>query len=100
MKTIDVETLRRWLEEGQPVTVLDVRPTAERVEWAIPGSLHVDASDALKAHDPAALATLDIPGEGPVVTVCAAGKTSLIAASQLRARGVQAVSLEGGMKAM
>ena len=43
MRTIDVETLRTWLEERRPVTVLDVRPAAERAEWAIPGSLHVDA---------------------------------------------------------
>ena len=99
MMTIDVETLRTWLEERRPVTVLDVRPAAERVEWAIPGSIHVDVYDALKAHDPAALAEVDVPSNGPVVTVCAAGKTSLIAAEQLAARGVEALSLEGGMKA-
>src|SRR6266699_6763594 len=99
MTTIDVETLRRWLEEGRPVTVLDVRPAAERAEWAIPGSIHVNAYEALQAHDPAALADVDVPSDGPVVTVCAAGKTSMIAAEQLAARGVEALSLEGGMKA-
>ena len=30
MKTIDVETLRTWLEEERPVTVLDIRPMHER----------------------------------------------------------------------
>lgn len=99
MKTISVETLRIWLEKGRPVTILDVRPTAEWTEWAIPGSIHVDAYDALKAHDPAALADVDVPSDGPVVTVCAAGKTSQIAAEQLAARGLQALSLDGGMKA-
>ena len=99
MKTISVETLRAWLEEGRPVTILDVRPTAEWAEWTIPGSIHVDAYDALKAHDPAALADVDVPSDEPVVTVCAAGKTSLIAAEQLAARGVEACSLDGGMKA-
>lgn len=99
MKTISVETLRIWLEEERPVTILDVRPTAEWTEWAIPGSIHVDAYDALKAHDPAALADVDVPSDGPVVTVCAAGKTSQIAAEQLAARGLQALSLDGGMKA-
>src|SRR5216684_2879267 len=99
MMTIDVETLRTWLEERRPVTVLDVRPTVERAEWAIPGSIHIDAYDALKAHNPAALAGVDVPSDVPVVAVCAAGKTSLIAAEQLAARGIEALSLEGGMKA-
>jgi len=99
MTTIDVETLRGWLEERRPVTILDVRPTAEWAEWAIPGSIHVDAYDALRAHDPAALTDVDAPSDGPVVTVCAAGITSQIAAEQLAARGIEALSLEGGMKA-
>src|SRR5437764_15107089 len=93
MMTIDVETLRRWLEEGRPVTILDVRPTAEWAEWAIPGCIHVDAYDALKAHDPAALADVDVPSDIPVVTVCSAGKTSQIAAEQLVARGREAYTL-------
>ena len=99
MKTIDVETLRTWLEEGVPVTVLDIRPMHERVEWSIPGSMHMDAYDALKANDPKALANVELPCDIPVVTVCAAGKTSLVAAEQLQAQGIQAISLEGGMKA-
>lgn len=99
MITINVETLRNWLEEGQPVTVLDVRPAAERAEWTIPGSIHVDAYDALKANDPQALSDVELPGDRPVVTVCGAGKTSLIAAQRLQARGIQAFSLDGGMKA-
>ncbi len=99
MKTIDVETLRTWLEEGVPVTVLDIRPMHERVEWSIPGSIHIDAYDALKANDPKALANVEFPGEMPVVTVCAAGKTSLVAAELLQAQGIQALSLDGGMKA-
>ena len=49
------------LEERQPVTVLDVRKAADRAEWAIPGSLHVDAYEALKAGDPDALADAAIP---------------------------------------
>ncbi len=99
MMTIDIETLRAWLEEGRPVTVLDVRPMVERAEWAIPGSIHIDAYEALKAHNPAALADVDVPSDEPVVTVCAAGKTSQIAAEQLTARGIEALSLDGGMKA-
>jgi glyoxylase-like metal-dependent hydrolase (beta-lactamase superfamily II) len=96
---IDAAALRAMLESGQPVTVLDVRKTEDRAEWAIPGSLHVDAYDALKAGDPNALAGIDLPTDALVVTVCGAGKVSLTAADQLRERGFDAVSLAGGMKA-
>lgn len=97
--TVNVETLRELLDQRQPVTVLDIRRADERAEWAIPGSIHVDAYDALWANDANALAGVELPGDRPVITVCGAGKTSLIAAEQLRARGLEAFSLAGGMKA-
>lgn len=97
---IDVGTLRTMLDTGQPVTVVDVRPDEEWAEWRIPGSVHVDVYDALKAgQQPEALTMLDLPSHQLVVTVCGAGKTSLLAAEQLRNRGIQARSLAGGMKA-
>lgn len=99
MQTIAVDTLRCWLEEGRPVSIVDVRPQAERQEWAIPGSVHIDAYAALQARDPAALAALELPADRPVVTVCAAGRTSQLAAEQLSASGLEVFSLEGGMKA-
>jgi glyoxylase-like metal-dependent hydrolase (beta-lactamase superfamily II) len=98
-RTLDVETLRSWLAKGQPVTVLDIRKAQDRAEWAIPGSIHLDAYDALKAGDPNALADAKLPSDQPVVTICGAGKVSLIAADQLQARGLEAFSLAGGMKA-
>src|SRR3989475_7833017 len=97
--TISTEGLRELLEQGAPVTVLDVRPAAERAEWSIPGSVHADAYDALRRGDPTVLADLHPTNGGRVVTVCAAGRTSMLAAERLRARGLDAVSLEGGMRA-
>lgn len=99
MTTISVDTLRAWLEEQQPVTILDVRKAQDYAEWCIPGSIHVDAYKALKAHDPAALSGVELPADWPVLTVCGVGRTSQIAAEQLRARGVRALSLEDGMQA-
>lgn len=96
---IDVDELRTLLESGQPVTVLDVRKAEDRAEWAIPGSIHVDAYEALKAGNPDALAGIDLPKDRPVVTVCGAGKVSLVAMEVLRERGYDARSLAGGMKA-
>jgi glyoxylase-like metal-dependent hydrolase (beta-lactamase superfamily II)/rhodanese-related sulfurtransferase len=96
--SIDVESLREMLERGDPVTVLDVRPGDQRAEWRIPGSVHVDAYEALKAKDPKALDGADLPEGQPVVTVCAAGNSSAVAAEQLRERGYEALTLEGGMR--
>jgi glyoxylase-like metal-dependent hydrolase (beta-lactamase superfamily II) len=99
MSTIDAETLRSWLEEGKPVVVLDVRSAADRATWAIPGSLHIDAYDELKAHNAHALDGVVLPSDVPVVTVCNSGYTSQIASKQLEARGIEAMSLVGGMQA-
>ncbi len=96
---IDVKTLSGWLSEKKPVTILDVRPKQEREEWSIPESVHADVFDELKANNPGVLDSINLPNNMPVVTVCAGGKTSLIAAGYLNQNGFDAYSLEGGMKA-
>jgi rhodanese-related sulfurtransferase len=87
------------LERGEPVTVVDVRKGEDRVEWSIPGSIHVDAYDALNAGDEQAMEGLELAEGASVVTVCDRGRSSAVAAEQLRSRGLAAVSLEGGMQA-
>ena len=68
--TVDVAELRAMLDDHAPVTVLDIRNAEDRAEWAIPGSLHVDAYEALKAGDPDALAksVARLEGVDPVDT--------------------------------
>jgi rhodanese-related sulfurtransferase len=78
---------------------LDIRTDNDHAQWAIPGSLHVDAYEALRNGQPGALADLTIPADRPVVTVCNAGKVSQTAADVLASRGFDARSLAGGMKA-
>ena len=99
MQQVDVETLQEWLAGNRPVTVLDIRTPEDRAQWFIPGSIHVNAYDALKAGDPQALMGVDLPKDRPVVTICNAGKVSQTAAERLHERGLEAVSLAGGMKA-
>lgn len=99
MSDIDVETLRGWLAEHEPVTVVDVRTQEDRHQWSIPGSIHVNAYESLKLGRSDALADFELPVHGPIVTVCGRGKVSQIAAEQLRARGLDAISLIGGMQA-
>ena len=95
---INTKTLAGWLTEKKPVTILDVRPVSEREEWSIPDSIHADVYDRLKAGEKDVFNHLELP-DAPVVTVCAAGKTSLKAAEQLKEKGYEVYSLEGGMKA-
>lgn len=98
-KKITVAELQGMLNKKQKVFILDVRPTEQRQEWRIAESTYVDAYKRLKAGDNTVLDEVDIPENTTVVTVCAAGGTSLIAAEALRKKGIQAYSLEGGMKA-
>ncbi|MGE3344437.1 MAG: MBL fold metallo-hydrolase [Vicinamibacterales bacterium] len=99
MKRVEVDTLRAWLDAHQPVTVLDIRTDEDRAQWVIPGSIHVDAYEALRSGRPGALSDAALPPDRPVVTVCNAGRVSQAAADLLAARGYDAWSLAGGMKA-
>ena len=96
---IDAMILRDMLERGERVTVVDVRKGEDHDEWSIPGSVHVDAYDALNAGDERAMEGLELPEGAPVVTVCGRGRSSAVAAEQLRRQGYEAFSLEGGMQA-
>jgi glyoxylase-like metal-dependent hydrolase (beta-lactamase superfamily II)/rhodanese-related sulfurtransferase len=96
---ISVEELQQLLSQRQPVTVLDIRPFTEWSEWSIPGSLHLDAYEDLKAGRASILDTAELPLGQPIVTICGAGKTSQIAAERLQRRGIDAMSLIGGMQA-
>ncbi|HEY6582481.1 MAG TPA: rhodanese-like domain-containing protein [Rubrobacter sp.] len=96
---IGASTLRDMLERGERVTVVDVRKGEDRSEWSIPGSVHFDAYDALNAGDERVMQGLELPEGVPVVTVCGRGRSSALAAEQLRREGYEAFSLEGGMEA-
>ena|SRR5688572_25824875 len=96
---IDVDMLANWLTNKKPVTIVDIRPYTQREETSIPGSLHADVYDKLKANDRNVFDALTLDKQVPVVTVCSAGGLSLIAAEILKQKGFQAFSLEGGMKA-
>ena len=96
---IDARTLRDMLERGERVTVVDVRKQEAYAEGAIPGSVNFDAYDALKAKDGRAMEGLELPEDARVVTFCNRGASGAVAAEQLRRRGYEAYSLEGGLEA-
>jgi len=95
---VAVSTLQEWLTKEKEVFVLDIRPQWQNEEWRIPGSVHFDAYDKLKENASTAFDELELPTDVPVVAVCGAGNTSLIATRKLREKGIEAYSLEKGMK--
>ena len=96
---IDATILKDMLERGERVTVVDVRKGQQHAEGSIPGSVNFDAYDALHAGDGRVMEGLELPEHTRVVTVCNRGHSSAVAAEQLRRRGYEAFSLEGGLEA-
>ena len=96
---IDARTLQEMLECGERVTLVDVRRREQHAEDSIPGSVNYDAYDALHAGDERAMEGLELPEGERVVTFCNRGASGSVAAKQLRRRGYEAHSLEGGLEA-
>ena len=96
---IDARTLRDMLERGERVTIVDVRKREQHAQGAIPGSVNFDAYDALYAGDERATEGLELPEGERVVTFCNRRHSGAVAAEQLRRRGYEAYSLEGGLEA-
>ncbi|MBD7919360.1 rhodanese-like domain-containing protein [Cellulomonas sp. Sa3CUA2] len=88
--TVDGPTAVQLVRDG--ASVLDVR---ERSEWstghAAP-AVHVPLAEV-------ATAPRRLRKDAPVVVMCASGMRSRTAAKQLRALGLQATSLSGGISA-
>jgi hydroxyacylglutathione hydrolase len=87
---ITVDDLRQSLARGA-VTLIDVRNPNEWAEGHIATARHIPLGYLADRVD-------EIPQTKPIVLQCAAGARSAIAASLLRARGVeQVINLIGGM---
>jgi rhodanese-related sulfurtransferase len=96
---IDARTLKDILERGEQVTLVDVRKRGQHEAGTIPGSVNFDAYDALHAGDERVMEGLELPEGERVITFCNRGASGAVAAEQLRQRGYEAYSLEGGLEA-
>ena len=96
---IDARSLRDMLDRGERVTLVDVRRREQHEAETMPGSVNFDAYDALHAGEERAMEGLELPQGTRVVTFCNRGVSGAVAAEQLRRRGYEAYSLEGGLEA-
>jgi len=106
-ETISPAALHGRIRAGESLTVLDVRDREAYDAWRIEGArvestyvpyLRFAAAEARGEVDEF-VADLDFDPNEPVVVVCARGETSAHAAELLRAAGVGAANLAGGMEA-
>jgi sulfur-carrier protein adenylyltransferase/sulfurtransferase len=89
--TLSAREAAAWLGDGR-ATLVDVRTPVEVNAGRIPGSVSVPLAD-LDA------GAAEWQGQRPIVCVCAMGGRSAQAAARLRAAGVDAYSLAGGVLA-
>lgn len=101
MTTIDPETLRERLENGDDVCVVDIRSEEDYKEDHIEGSENRPIREALLSGGvEEALAELDdLPDNGELIMVCDAGVASTETARQLQEQGRDASALDGGLNA-
>lgn len=92
-KTVDAETLKRWLAKGEAVLV-DVRETFEYEAGNIPGAYHVPLGDVT-------IATLPDYKDKKLVIQCRSGRRSATACQRLLDAGIDAdlYNLQGGILA-
>ena len=93
--SLTLDGLQRRLAAGRPAAplVIDVRQPAEYEDGHVPGAVHIGAGDL-----PDRL--VDLPRDRPIVTMCASGYRSSVAASLLRRAGFTDVAwMADGMPA-
>src|SRR5665213_1130976 len=90
-ETITAAELRRLSAEAEP-TLVDVRGYGEFAQSRLVGAMCIPL-------DELAARAAELPAGRPVICVCASGRRSEQAARELRARGIAAQHLAGGLAA-
>ncbi|MDS0292612.1 MBL fold metallo-hydrolase [Halogeometricum luteum] len=100
VESVAPETVKRRIDDGERVAILDVRAESEFEEWRIDGDgvevVNVPYFELLDGIDDDQLER--IPAGDPTIVVCAKGGSSEYVAGHLVEAGVNAANLEGGMK--
>jgi rhodanese-related sulfurtransferase len=87
---IEPERVAEWLAEDPTLQLVDVREPAERDAGHIADTRHIELTK-LSAE------AASLQRDRPVVFYCRVGARSMMAAQALRAAGLEAYSLQGGL---
>jgi rhodanese-related sulfurtransferase len=90
-ETVDTERARLLLAEGD-VRVIDIRSQEEFADYRLPGSVNQPDADANAVRG-------ELGEDDKVLIVCGSGERSAQVAGELRERGHEASSLDGGTEA-
>lgn len=90
---VDADELYCWIEEGLPVQFIDARSGLEFRQGTISDAVHAPVTKM-----PGVMEGLTLE-PGKVVMLCLSGHRSRPGTRWLRARGVEAYSLKGGVSA-
>lgn len=97
---IQVSEVLRWIDEGQPFLLLDVRNREEFEHWKLEGTRPVETVNVPYfefVEDPQAAIAKVPRGQTEIAVLCAKGGSSAFVAEVLRDAGVQARNITGGM---
>lgn len=91
---VSVQVLKHWLDEGHPIQLVDARTRLEYENGSIGAARHAPLTDM-----PSSMQQLELDPGKPVIVLCLSGHRSRPGTRWLRARGIQAYSLQGGVSA-
>lgn len=85
---ISAQELQDMLQQGEPVTVIDVRSPDKFAAGHVPGAINIPLKE-IQAAKP------DIPEDRPVVTYCGGGSSGPAAAEEMEAYGYDSKVMQG-----
>jgi rhodanese-related sulfurtransferase len=91
---VSPQELKRWLDEGRPLQIVDARTGLEYQQGTIGHARHAPLTEM-----PHSISRLELDPTIPVVVLCLSGHRSLPGTRWLRAHGYEAYSLQGGVMA-
>jgi rhodanese-related sulfurtransferase len=89
---ISPQDLKRWLDEGRSLQIVDARTGLEFRQGTIGDARHAPLLEM-----PASMQRLELHRGNPVVVLCLSGHRSQPGTRWLRNQGYEAYSLEGGV---